>query len=72
MSGEKFEENEAEAGAEGAGGVEEPESGGGPFLEVAADPADEAVREEEGEIISQRTQRKIWILQFVFAQPILL
>jgi len=41
MAGDEFEGEEAEAGAEGAGGVEEPEIRGGPFLEVAADPADQ-------------------------------
>jgi hypothetical protein len=50
MAGEEFEEDEAEAGAGGAAGVEEP-GGGGSFLQVAADPANESVREEEGEII---------------------
>lgn len=41
MAGEEFEGDEAEAGAEGTRGVEEPEVRGGPFLEVAADPADQ-------------------------------
>src|SRR5437764_9776088 len=51
IPGDEFEDDEAEAGAEGEGGVEEPEVGGGPFLEEAADPADHRVRGEEGEII---------------------
>src|SRR5438270_714778 len=51
VAGDEFEGDEAEAGGEGAAGVEEPEVGRGPFLEVAADPADEGVGGEEGEII---------------------
>lgn len=51
MTGQEFEKDETEAGAGGAAGVEEPEGGGGPFLQVPADPADEGVREEEREII---------------------
>jgi len=51
MAGDEFEEDEAKAGAGGAAGVEEPEVCGGPFLEEAADPADEGVRQEEGKII---------------------
>jgi hypothetical protein len=51
MAGDEFEEDEAEAGAGGAAGVEEPEGGGGHRFVEAADPADEGVREEEGEII---------------------
>lgn len=41
VSGDELEENEAEAGTEGEAGVEEPEICGGPFLEEAADPADQ-------------------------------
>ena len=37
---DEFEDDETKAGTEGEGGVEEPEIGGGPFLEKAADPAD--------------------------------
>ena len=51
MAGDEFEEDEAEAGAEGEGGVEEPEVCGGPFLQIAADPADNRVGSEEGQII---------------------
>jgi hypothetical protein len=39
----EFEDNEAQPGAEGEGGVEEPEVGGGPFLEEAAHPADHGI-----------------------------
>src|SRR5437588_3151802 len=51
MPGDKFEEDETEAGAEGEGGMEEPEVRRGPFLEEAADVADHRVGGEEGEII---------------------
>ena len=51
MAGDEFEGDEAEAGAEGEGGVEEPEGGGGHRLVEAADPADHGVGGEEGEII---------------------
>ena len=51
MAGDEFESDEAEAGTEGEGGVEEPEGGGGHRFVEAADPADEGVGGEEGEII---------------------
>src|SRR5687768_12349091 len=51
MTGDELEEDEAEAGAEGEGGVEEPEGGGGHRFEEAADPADDAVAGEEGQIV---------------------
>ena len=35
VAGSEFEDEEAEAGTEGAAGVEEPEGRGGPFLEEA-------------------------------------
>jgi hypothetical protein len=47
MASEEFEEDEAEAGA----GVEEPEVRGRHRFVEAADPEDEGVAEEEGEII---------------------
>jgi hypothetical protein len=46
MAGDEFEEDETNAGAGGEAGVEEPEVRGGPFLQVAADPADESIREK--------------------------
>lgn len=46
VSGDEFEEDDAEAGASGAAGVEEPEGGGGSFRK-AADPVDKSVRGDE-------------------------
>lgn len=51
MVGEKFEEDEAKAGAGGEAGVQEPEVCGWHRFVEAADPDDEGVAEEEGEII---------------------
>src|ERR1700752_2561222 len=51
MPRDEFENDEAQPGAEGEGGVEEEEIGGGPFLEEATDPADHGVGGEEGEVI---------------------
>ena len=48
---QELEDYKAEAGAEGEGGVEEPEGGGGHRLEKAADPAHHAVAGEKGQII---------------------
>lgn len=44
---DEFQQDEAQAGARGEGGVEEPETGA-PFLEGAYDPAGDAVASEKG------------------------
>jgi hypothetical protein len=52
MAGDEFEGNEAEPGAGGAAGVEDPEIGGEPFLDEASDPAD-GVAGGEGQASTQ-------------------
>jgi len=51
MANHEFEEHEAKARASGEAGVEQPESGRRHRLVKAADPADETVGAEEGQII---------------------
>ena len=51
MGHDEFEEHEAKARAQGEAGVEQPEGGRRHRLVEAADPADEAVGGEEGQII---------------------